>query len=306
MKYFLSIGCCLAALFVSVQAFPAQEPAAVERAATPAATPGLISVALNVLAPTPDLRVPPERWQEWPVVPERMSARTLEIYAFGLDLGNNPHAFSKFGDNGASTLWFLAHYDSRQEFYNLGAFTTLQPVIEMFAGSFGRVSPAAGSGYTTTTILNPAQADEARCDGSETLLDCELRLHRPSIAFFSIGTNQAGSPEIFEAELRIILERMLARGVVPILSTKVDNREGDHSINRIIANLAYEYELPLWNFWRAAQPLPNHGLQPDEEHLSWASPYFDDPVRMKSAWPWRNLTALQVLNYFLLATNTQP
>lgn len=240
------------------------------------------------------------------MVPERLSARTLEIYERGLELGNNPQSFSKFGDNGASTIWFLAHYDLRQEFYSLGTYTYLQSVIEIFAGSFGRVSVAAGSGFSTTTILDPTYADEALCEASETPLDCELRLNRPSIAFFSVGTNQAGSPEIFETELRIILERMMERGVVPILSSKVDNREGDHSINRIIANLTYEFDLPLWNFWLAAQPLPNHGLQPDREHLSWASPYFDDPVRMESAWPWRNLTALQVLDFFLRGTGAEP
>jgi len=111
-------------------------------------------------------------------------------------------------------------------------------------------------------------------------LDCELRINRPSFAFISLGTNQVWQPEVFEPELRVIITRLLDQGIIPILATKVDNLEGDHRINRIIANLAYEYEIPLWNFWLAVQPLPNHGLQADLEHLTWAGPYFNDPARM--------------------------
>jgi hypothetical protein len=52
--------------------------------------------------------------------------------------------------------------------------------------------------------------------------------------------------------------------------------------------LAYEYDLPLWNFWRAVQPLPHHGMDPvrnDGFHIS------ED-----LAWPVRSLTALQALD----------
>ncbi len=86
-----------------------------------------------------------------------------------------------------------------------------------------------------------------------------------------------------------------------MLSTKADNAEGDHSINAIVAKVAYDYDLPLWNFWLVVQPLPNHGLQSDGVHLTYAGNIFNDPVRMKSAWPWRNLTALQVLDAVRIA-----
>jgi hypothetical protein len=240
------------------------------------------------------------------VVPERISPSTLEIYRRGLDLGSNPQSFSKIGDGAASSVWFLTHYDLGPTFYSLGPFSDLQPVIEYFAGSFGRTSLGAGRGFNTTMILDPAYADKQQCDTGESLLDCELRLHRPSFVLFSLGTNQAWYPEVFEKELCIIIERLLEKGVVPILSTKADNREGDHRINQIIANLAFEYDLPMWNFWRAVQPLPNHGLQADLEHLTWAGPMFDDPIRMRSAWPWRNLTALQTLDAVYRGVTEQP
>jgi hypothetical protein len=90
---------------------------------------------------------------------------------------------------------------------------------------------------------------------------------------------------------------MIERGVLPILASKPDNLEGDYSINRTIYKLSLEYELPFWNLWAATDPLPNHGLQEDGAHLTWAPNFFDDPRVMRSGWPWRNLTALQVLDF---------
>jgi len=56
------------------------------------------------------------------------------------------------------------------------------------------------------------------------------------------------------------------------------------------------YDIPLWNFWAAAQPLPNHGLVGDEGHLAWADPnHFDYTYSMIVAIPVRNLTALLTL-----------
>jgi hypothetical protein len=252
------------------------------------------------------LRLPPDRWQEWPVIPATVSQRTKEIYRHGLELGNNPHAFSKIGDGGAATVWFLTDFDLGIEYYNLGTYTSLQGVIDYFKGSFGRISVAAGRGFNTTILLDPAFADNIICEAAESPLDCELHQQRPSFAFFSLGTNQAWYPDLFASELRIIIEHLLERGVIPILSTKADNREGNQRINQIIASLAYEYDLPLWNFWKAVQPLPNHGLQADLEHLTWAGPFFDDPARMENGWPWRNLTALQVLDYINHSVGEQP
>ena len=102
-------------------------------------------------------------------------------------------------------------------------------------------------------------------------------------------------PDVFETELRQIVEICIEHGVVPILATKGDNLEGDHRINAIIAEVAREYEIPLWNFWLALQSLPHQGLQTDGEHLTWAGNKFDGSETISLAWPMRNLTALQVL-----------
>jgi hypothetical protein len=121
-----------------------------------------------------------------------------------------------------------------------------------------------------------------------------------------MGTNQVWQPEVFEPGLRKIIERLLKAGVVPILSTKADNLEGNQRINTIIARLAYEYNLPLWNFWRVVQPLPAHGMQADNEHLTYAYSDFSNPFSFQYAWPWRNLTALQVLDSVYRGVSSQP
>jgi len=62
-----------------------------------------------------------------------------------------------------------------------------------------------------------------------------------------------------------------------------------------VVRLAREYDIPVWNFWLAIQPLPDQGLPPDHEHLTWAWSDFGNAWAMQHAWPHRNLTALQTL-----------
>jgi hypothetical protein len=252
--------------------------------------------------PTPFL---PENWQEWPVVPT-VQPEMKAIYLRGIESGNNPRAFSKIGDGEVSTAWFLTQYDLSPEHYQLGPYSDLQSVIDKYSGSFGHVGVAAGRGFNTTIILGLAPSDIPGCTPGETRLDCELQTYRPSLAIISLGTNQVWQPEIFEPELRKIIDRLLESGVVPILSTKADNLEGNYLINRIIAKLAYEYKLPLWNFWLAVQPLPEHGLQADHEHLTYADSDFSKPDAFQYAWPNRNLTALQVLDSVDRALSSRP
>lgn len=233
-------------------------------------------------------------WMNLPVLPE-FSARARSIYRDGIERGNNPQAFSRIGDGEVATHWFLSGFVRDAGSYTLGPFPELQATIEFFASSIARDGQAARAGFNTTRILDPAFADRFVCERGESPLECELRINRPSIAILSLGTNQVWAPEIFTADLRIIIEKLIDAGVLPILSTKGDNLEGDHRINQRIADLAFEYQLPLWNFWRAIQPLPGHGLQPDGEHLTWAPNDFSDAEALSHAWPVRNLSALQLL-----------
>ena len=92
---------------------------------------------------------------------------------------------------------------------------------------------------------------------------------------------------VYEKYMRKIIEYVEAKGALPILATKADNFEGDQSINLTTAKLAAEYDLPLWNFWRAVQSLPDHGMdmvRNDKFHIS------------VDAWNVRSFTGLEALD----------
>ncbi len=244
-------------------------------------------------------------WQLLPVIPV-VGESVRELYERGQADGNNPRAFSKIGDGEIAAAWFLADFDLDGDFYDLGPHQNLLPVIEYFEGSFGRIGVAARRGFNTRRILDPSARDLELCESDESPLTCELRLHRPAFAILSLGTNQVWQPDEFVGGMRQILDILLSQNVVPILSTKGDNLEGDHRINQTIACLAQEYNVPLWNFWSAIQLLPDHGLQPDLEHLTYGINDFDDSDAMQSAWTVRNLTALQVLDAVRMTLTVQP
>jgi len=252
--------------------------------------------------PTPKPAFDPESWQTLPVLPQ-LNAHALAILAEGQERGSNPHAFSKIGDCESRTTWFLGNFDLGEEYYNLGPYAEeLGPVVVYYAGSFNRLSQAANPGFTAASLLSPLRADPKSCEKAESPLACEYRQHKPAVAFILLGTNDAVNPKTFEGHMRKIIDYTLAQGTLPILGTKADNIEGDHSINQTIARLAFEYDLPLWNYWLAVQDLPGHGLQEDGSHLTYAGPFFNDPAVLKRAWPVRNLNALQILNETMKAS----
>jgi hypothetical protein len=107
--------------------------------------------------------------------------------------------------------------------------------------------------------------------------------------------------------MRHLLDEVIAYGALPVIATKADNLEGDHVINQAIAQLAYEYDIPMWNFWAAADPLPEHGLHEDGFHLTLGlGNYFDDPENTAGAWTIRNLTALETINAVYQAVKDLP
>lgn len=243
----------------------------------------------------------PDAWQSWDVLPT-LSPTALAIYQRGLTMGNNPHAFSKVGDGEISAAWFLTDFDLGPEFYDLGPYAGLETTIDYFGGSFSRQGMAAHRGFNAQRVLDPSLADPEFCHPAETPLDCEIRLTHPSFALISMGTNQVWQPEEFEAGMRQIIETLIEHGVVPVLSTKADNLERNGRINLTIARLAVEYDIPLWNFWATVQPLPDHGMQKDHEHLTYFPNIFTDPQAMQHAWPVRNLSALQLLERIRIET----
>lgn len=230
-----------------------------------------------------------------PKVEITVSAKAREIYQNGLKLGNNAKAFSKVGDCMSTTPFFLVPFDNSKQYRLPQNLASLQETVDNFGGSFSRSSVAAKDGFSAASLLNPRWADPNACGRTEGPLDCELRLNKPSLVIVSLGTNGIWlTGESFEEYTRELLNVMITRGILPILSTKADNVEGDGRFNAIMVKLAKEYELPLWDYWTIAQALPKSGITDGQYHMEWAPPIFDDGL--KTGWQLRNLSALQALD----------
>jgi hypothetical protein len=192
-----------------------------------------------------------------PVIPASIDPSLQKVYERGLRLGNDPRAFSIFGDCQARPGEFFGVFETNEAVIeNLSP--ELLEAVDHFEGSFNRESPTAQDGTTPGSLLwTQWHRGEYGCSFAETPVECELRVHRPSFVIIQIGTH-------FESRnteyLRRVILQLLDAGVIPILATKADNREKDERINRDMAMLASEYDLPLWNFWAAVSDLPNRGL----------------------------------------------
>jgi hypothetical protein len=271
--------------------------------ATPGPADPQAPAATQAAAPTtagPTATLGPDDWQKMPILPTGISAQVKLIYQMGLLKGNNPRAFSKVGDCNIILPFFMGSFDQPGA-YQLGEYSSLQGTIDYFAGSYGRKSMAAKPGMTAYSILSMLWVDQKECKASETPLTCEFRFNKPMFVILSFGTNDTYSQVNFERALRRVIELSIGNGTIPILATKADNAEHDFSINRTIASLAYEYQLPLWNFWAAVQPLPYQGLSlKDPDHLS--SGLADgvnfnfSSENLQYGWTERNLSALQMLD----------
>lgn len=233
---------------------------------TPTETVTLVptdTATLQVFEPSEDITGTPgtatpasDEWMALPVIPQ-INKNLNMVYMLGLSLGNDPHAFSIFGDCQSKPEEFFGVFETDPIIFN-SLTPELQQTVDYFTGSFNRESPTSQDGTTPGALLWPEwHRGEYGCSTSETPVECELRLHHPSFVLIQIGTH-------FESRnteyLRTIINQLLDAGVVPILATKADNRELDNRINRDMALLAAEFDLPLWNFWAAVSDLPNRGL----------------------------------------------
>ena len=194
-----------------------------------------------------------------PIVPEN----PRPIYFFGQSLGNDPHAFSVLGDCQSEPDLFLGIYETNPQV--IAALPLqLQETVAWFSGSLNRPSPTSRGGATTGALLWMdwnAEWNQTHfgCSLDETPLQCELRIHKPSFAIIHVGSHYDDRNEKY---MRIILDQLIAAGVVPILGSKADDLEGNEHVNAQYAELAVEYSIPFWNFWATLDSLPNRGLFP--------------------------------------------
>jgi len=306
----IALAACAPATGSTTEATATTETGPVE--VTEEATQTIEQPGTGTAEPTTEETPLAVEWQSMPVVPEGLSPAMREVYQRGLERGRDPERFSKFGDCQNVPSRFLAMFDTGE--YRLGdSYAYLQETIDHFSGSWSRESSAVLGGMNVASVQTLYFTDPQHCEVTESPMVCEIRVHNPSLVLISFETwfgkpasMAEDSKGSYEARLRAVVDYVLSQDVVPILGTKADNLEGDHSINAAIARVARDYQIPLWNYWAATDVLPSHGLSEDGFHLTFALNYFDDPARMEMAWPWRNLTALQTIDAVYRALQDLP
>ena len=206
---------------------------------------------------------------------EGVVSRLRAVLARG---GGRPDVFAKIGDSNTSTPSFLRCFTSRA--VRLGERGELEATRAFFArtpadgvhGSFDRVSSAAKIGWLTHQVLGPPAGSAAA--GSP--LATELAATRPGFAVVMLGTNDNRpiGAELFAQSLRELVDRSLAAGVVPLLTTIPPRADGRFAaarvpgLNAVVRAVAEERQVPLVDLFAALDRLPPKGLMTDGVHLA--------------------------------------
>jgi hypothetical protein len=241
-----------------------------------------------------------ETLESFPIVPT-ISSHARTIFQRGQALGNNPDVVTKVGECNSMSWAFLAPFNDGN--YDLGPYSYLNNAIAQ--ATFVNPSAASGCGYTSITVLDSAWADPALCSGLSPL-ECEYERSKPSVALIMLGMHDVHFIDVgeYEQAMRRIVEISLDRGVIPVLTTfpiwpQADSRtQSRFDFNMTLVRLAAEYDVPLLNFWRAAQSVEHSGVSVDHVHITergdmWTSFNGDEYIYGMTMW---NLVALQTLD----------
>ncbi len=235
-----------------------------------------------------------------PIIDGETQAHLQQVAQRGAALGNRRDVFAKAGDS-ISAITSDSYTPLGQFGYNLRAYGLPAELVETWqtylapvpgGNSFTRVSSSAFPGWQAKDILATAAGEVAAV--------------RPGIALVMVGTNDASTGDAYGygEKLRQIVRTYESLGVVPVLSTIPDcylnaiTRVWVDQANQVVADLADEMNVPLWNYWQALQTVPGHGISADTVHPNTAPAGGGDfsPTGLLFGYNVRNLTALQVLS----------
>ncbi len=286
---------------------PRMTPTPAPPTATPTLTPTATSTPTPIPEPTPtvDANLPyPDAVNgvpidEFIVMDDAVKANVQKIFARGQGMGRNPFAFSKLGDSLVANKRFLRVFDLKDPTlgtYDLGDFAALQDTIDYFSGSFDRWGAAVKPGMNTLMVFNPKYSEYEECKPNENLLDCEIRLNNPSIIIIQLGTNDRS--DVLAVQYARIVKYIIAQGIIPLLYTKADRGGGpDNLTNEYIRDIARRYQVPLIDFDRLADTLPNRGLREDQTHFNSAPRLnYANPKTFRYGDAMHNLAALLMLD----------
>lgn len=207
-----------------------------------------------------------------PLLPQSIAPEVCALYREGVALGHNPYGVTKVGDSNSAADTYLEPLAAGR--YELGAHAYLLPTVELFAPHISLESKATRVGMNAMSVFDPFWSS-SQCETGETPLACEYRLNAPSFAVIMFGINdtRALNSEQYAAQIEQLVSETLDAKIVPVLvlfTASPDDPQA-HQVerfNRITAEIAAEYDVPLVNLWAAARELTNGGVGSDNVHLT--------------------------------------
>jgi hypothetical protein len=266
-------------------------------------TPTIDPNATPTLTPTPSpTPLPPDnvngiKIDQFVIMPPAVQANVKQIFAKGQQLGNNAQRFSKVGDSIIEQPHYMVKFDTPD--YNLGQYAYLQDVLNYYRGSYGRDSLSVRRGLHSWSWNNPTWADKDQCLPDEGPIACEYRVHKPSVSFIVLGSNDVGVPDYFRKSMEELVQFTIDQGVIPIIVTKADRHEGESNINNIILReTASKFNVPLLDFDAVAGTMPNRGIDPaDGTHLTFYYAHdYSVPVAFTKGHALHDLTSVIMLD----------
>jgi len=189
--------------------------------------------------------------------------------------GPDDHVFAKIGDSITVSVQFLHCFASSDpdllDLSEQADATSLQAAIDHFSvavtggtETWNRESIASTVGWSAFSALA----------GDPSPLDQELAALNPRVAVVMFGTNDIGIDNLegYAGDMLDIVDQLLARGTIPILSTippRDDDPAADAKVplyNGVVRGIAQGRQVPLVDLHRELAVLPYHGLGPDGVH----------------------------------------
>jgi hypothetical protein len=131
----------------------------------------------------------------------------------------------------------------------------------------------------SVTAVSGWQAADALAGGNNSPLLQEYNALLPQFAIVMFGSNEirvssGGNLAAYEANMRTIVDSLIARGVIPILNTIPENRvhvdapKWVPAYNGIVRAIAQGKQIPLIDLYLAEFPNPDNGLSNDNTHFT--------------------------------------
>ena len=221
---------------------------------------------------------------------------------------SHANVFAKIGDSITVASSFLHCFDGANvDFADDPRAAQLSETVDFFragdaagASPFDRESAAAVVGWSVQSALR----------GAPSPVDLEVNTLGPQIAVVMFGSNDIQNDNLpfYGDHMRALVDGLLARGVLPILSTvppRDDSGTADAEVptyNTVLRALAQSRGVPLIDLNRRLLPLPSHGLGPDHLHpraystAAGSRPCVFTAEGLQNGYNVRNLLTIQALD----------